>query len=97
MLSRLARVARTTSPCSLAGADAEPDRVGRVPDQHLGRLLRGAAVHRLVLGKTGEPRGAPPDVLVEPAVNDGRGLDARNCHVEALGAAVVDGRVLGLG
>jgi len=71
--------------------DAEVDRVGRVPDQHLGRILGGAAVGGKVLRESGEPRRLAPDRLVQLAIHpDGR-LDAWDGDVELAGAATIDG------
>jgi hypothetical protein len=75
----------------LEGPDAEPDRVRRVPDAHLGRVLGGAAVHGAVLGEAGQQRRVAPHRLRERAVHRRVGLDAGRAHVELAGAAVVDG------
>ena len=74
MLSRSATVARMAAGTPVVGDDAEVNRVRRVPDQHLGPLLRGPAVHRLVLPEAGEPGGLGPDRLVEHAVDPDRRL-----------------------
>ena len=64
---------------AVVGDDAEVDRVGGVPDEDLGPLLRGAAVHRLVLPEAGEAGGLGPGGLVEDAVHPDLGrLDARD-------------------
>ena len=62
----------------VVGDDAEVDRVGRIPHQDLGLLLRGAAVHRLVLPEAGEPRGLGPHRLVEHAVDPDRRFQPRD-------------------
>ena len=58
----------------IVGDDPEVDRIRRVPDQHLGLLLRGPAIHRLVLPEAGEPGGLGPDRLVQLAVDLDRSL-----------------------
>ena len=83
MLSRSATVARMAAGHPVVGDDAEVDRVGRVPDQDLGPLLRGPAVHRLVLPEAGEPGGLGPDGLVEDAVHPH--LDASIRGISAVG------------
>ena len=70
-------------------ADAEVDRVGRVPHEHLGRILGGAAIHGTVLGEMGEHGGLAPHRVIEHAVDLGLGLDAREVHVELLGRPAV--------
>ena len=60
----------------VVGHDAEVDRVRRVPDQDLGLLLGGPAVHRLVLPEAAEPGGLGPGGLVEHAVDLRRRLRA---------------------
>src|SRR5207244_12327153 len=82
----------------LEGADPEVDRVGRVPHEHVGRVFGGATVHRSVLRKGRQQRGAAPRRLVEHAVDLHRGRDAGNADVEVLrdaggGGAGVGGAV----
>ena len=73
----------------LVRADAEVDRGGAVPDEHLGPLLGGPRVHRLVLREAGEVGGAGPHGLVEHAVHHDRLLEAGDADVELALAAVV--------
>ena len=75
----------------LEGADAEVDRVGRVPDEHLGGIRGGTRVRRAVLGEAGQDRGLPPHRLVQAAVDRDGGVDARRMDVEPARAAVVGG------
>ena len=75
----------------LVGADAEIDRVGRVPDEHLGGIRGGARVGGAVLGEAGEHGGPLPHRLVEAAVDRDGGVDARRVDVEPARAAVIDG------
>ncbi len=63
---------------AVVGEDAEVDGVGRVPDEHLGPLHGRAAVRRFELREAGEPHGLGPGGFIQHAVDDGRGLDARD-------------------
>src|SRR5205085_447293 len=63
---------------ALERADAEVDRVGRVPHQHLGRILGGAPVHGAVLRESREAGGPAPHRLVQHAVDLHLGLEARD-------------------
>ena len=81
----------------LVGADSEVDRIGRVPDQHLGRICRGPPVHGAILRESDEPRSAQPDRLVEHAVHGHARLDAGDRDGELSGEAVVAVRGIGGG
>jgi hypothetical protein len=78
-------------------ADAEVDRLGRVPDEDLGGVGGGSAVDRRVEGESGESRCLAPGGLVEATVDDDLGLDARWRDVDLPVTAVVDLRGLGRG
>ena len=73
----------------LERAHAEVDGIGRVPDEHLGRIGGGARVDGAVLREAGEQGGALPHRLVEAAVDGDRGVDARQADVELARPAVV--------
>jgi len=79
----------------LAGPDPEPDGVGCVPDADLGGLLGRPAVHRLILREAGQDRRLGPDVLVQPAVGNGPGVDSGDRHADVAGAAAVVGQRIG--
>src|SRR5205807_4720497 len=80
---------------ALECANAEVDRVGRVPDQYLGRILGGAPVHGAVLRESREAGGPAPHGLVQHAVDCRLGLEARDAGVELLREAAVDGGGVG--
>ena len=54
---------------ALEGADAEVDRVGRVPHEDLGRIGGGTSVHGGVFGESVQHCGLAPDGLAEHAVD----------------------------
>jgi hypothetical protein len=76
----------------LVGPDPEMDGGGRVPDQDLGRIGRGHAVHRRELGEAGEHRGVAPGILGEPSVHLDLGLESRRPGVQVPRPAVIDVR-----
>ena len=76
----------------LEGADAEVDRVRRIPHADFGRVGRRTLIDRLVEREAGEQRGARPDRLVEPPVDVDVGLDARHGDADAAFAPIVDGQ-----
>ena len=80
---------------ALEGADAEIDRVRGVPDENFRGVVRRPAVDWPVLRESREPGRLSPRRLVEVAVDDDRGVDAGDPHVEVPGAAVVHGPGVG--
>jgi len=76
----------------LVRADAEVDRVGRVPDQHLGGIGGGHAVVRGVLRETGQDGGMRPDRVRQIAIDENVRLDPRNPDLQlTIPARVNDG------
>ena len=71
------------------GANAEVDRLGRVPDEDLGGVGCWPTVDWRVEREAGETRRLAPDGFVEPAIDDDLRLDARRRDLEVPIAAVV--------
>ena len=71
-------------------ADPEVDRRRAIPDQHLGRVVGGAAVNREVLGETGEHRRLLPDRGGQRAVDRNVGGQSRQARIEVVGPTVVN-------
>jgi hypothetical protein len=76
----------------LIGANAEIDRGGRVPDADVGRVGRGTLIEWLVERKPREQRGTLPGGLVEPAIDDDVGFEARRSDGDLTGKSVMDER-----
>ena len=74
----------------LEGANAEVDRVGRIPDEDFGGVGRRLMVDGLIDREAGEQRRAAPDGFVEDAVDLRVGGDSRDGHRQIAGASVVD-------
>ena len=66
----------------LVGADPEVNRIGRVPDEHLGRVRCRSAINGSVLREAREHRRLAPHRLVQGAVHGHGGLDTRHGDVE---------------
>jgi hypothetical protein len=79
----------------LEGADAEVDRAGGVPDEHLRRVGGGHAVVGRVLREARQDRGVGPHRVLQVSVNERGGFEPRNLHVELPRAARVDAERVG--
>jgi len=75
----------------LEGANAEVDRGGRVPDEDVGGVGRGALVGRLVLREAGEERRPAPGGLVEPPIDGGIRFDPGWRDGRLARSTVIDG------
>ena len=79
-------------PVRLSRANPEVDRIGRVPDQDFGWLLRWPTIDRLILRESSEARCSIPHLIIEIAVDVRCRVDSRDIDMDAIGAPVVHER-----
>ncbi len=77
------------------GANAEVHRRRRIPDEHVGRIVRRRAVHRLELREPRQHGCLGPCWLRQRAVDRRVGFDPRHLDVELSITTVVGGARVG--